>query len=107
MRHGANLVRWVAESASDGTKNSGRRRAAAARFRAQQTRYAEVAVPRTVRSAGAGYDRRFFISVSRSATVQRSGRSIESVSVHGWKFCTLPPCTKKTLPVAGQASVAR
>ena len=47
------------------------------------------------------------ISVSSSATVQRSFRSIVSVIVHGWNRRTVPPCTKNTLPVAGQFSVAR
>ncbi len=47
------------------------------------------------------------ICSASSAIVQRSAFSISWVSVQGWKYCTLPPWTKKVLPVIGQDSVAR
>ena len=49
------------------------------------------------------------LHLGRPARPRSSGPScsIVSVIVQGWNRRTVPPWTKKTLPVAGQSSVAR
>ena len=69
-------------------------------------------VRRPVTAVGAGLARgltrpSLAISASSSATVQRSSFSSVSVMVQFWNGRMTPPWTKKTLPVAGQFSVAR